>query len=385
MKIGLLGFGVVGSGVYDIIANGTALELRNIEVKRIISLVVTPGFEHLITKNIDDIVNDDEIELVVEAMGGLHPAYEFVMACINAGKHVVSSNKHLVSNYFTQLNEAAEKNNVQFRYTPSAGGGIPWLSTLKRARRSDEIEQIWGIVNGTTNYILDSMVKDDTDFSVALKEAQRLGYAEADPSADIDGLDTQRKCIISANLAFDVVIDEKDVPAFGIRNITHSDVSYFEKNGWVCKLFANAGRNQDDSVYAYVVPVLLDKFEIEAGVASNYNCITYVGKYVGRSSYIGQGAGKLPTGNSVVQDILDTIFDDASLKREYKKSAVNNAMVAHRYYIKTDSATPELSEIIEKDEGDGRYITKPVSIECIQKTAEGLFEKCPQTFIAEIK
>lgn len=385
MKIGLLGFGVVGTGVYDIITHGTASELQNIEVKRIISLDTPKGFEHLITRDINDIANDDEIELVVEAMGGLHPAFDFVSLCLNNGKHVVSSNKHLVSTYFTELLEAADKNGVQFRYTPSTGGGIPWLSNLKRAKRSDEIEELWGIVNGTTNFILDSMFKENTDFDVALKEAQNLGYAEADPSADIDGLDTQRKCIISANLAFDTIITEESVPVFGIRNITHDDVQYFIDNSMVCKLFANAGKNADGSIYAYVAPVLLSKTALEAGVDSNYNSITYVGKYVGRSTYMGQGAGKLPTGNSVVQDILDTIFNEASLKREHKHTEVNNSFNLHNYYIRTSVSEDVFSNIIEKDEGNGRYITKKVSMACIKEISEELYKNCPHTFIAEIK
>lgn len=385
MKIGLLGFGVVGTGVYDIIVSGTTPELSDIEVKRIISLVVPEGFEHLVTKDINDIVNDDEIELVVEAMGGLHPAYEFVMACIEKGKHVVSSNKHLVSNYFVELHEAATKNGVQLRFTPSTGGGIPWLSSLKRARRSDEIEELWGIVNGTTNFILDSMLKENTDFDVALREAQRLGYAEADPSADIDGLDTQRKCIISANLAFDAIVKEESVPVFGIRNITHDDVEYFTNNGMVCKLFANAGRNEDGSIYAYVAPVLLDKSSLEAGVDSNYNSITYVGKFVGRSTYMGQGAGKFPTGNSVVQDILDTMFDDATLKREYNSVEVNNSLNLHKYYVRTMGKLEAFLDIVEKEEGNSRYITKPVSIACIKALSEELYKDCPQSFFAQIK
>lgn len=380
-----MGFGVVGTGVYEIITNGRAQELHDIEVKKIISLVVNEGFEHLITNDIHEIVDDEEIGIVVEAMGGLHPAFEYVMAALNAKKHVVTSNKHLVSAYFVELTKAAEDNGVSFRYTSSAGGGIPWLSTLRRARRSDEIEKIWGIVNGTTNYILDLMDKEGADFDAVLKEAQALGFAESDPSADIDGLDTQRKCIISANLAFDVILSPEDVPAYGIRNITHKDVCYFSYHSLVCKLFANAELH-DGAVSAYVEPVLLPRHELESGVPSNYNCITYIGKYVGRSCYFGQGAGQLPTGNSVVQDILDIMQEKpAAYPKEHRKVKVNNDRIRYKYYVRTSNLTGALRDIVAFDEGDDVYITESVSLPHMHTVIEEICKNDPQCFFAQIR
>ena len=208
MKIGLLGFGVVGRGVYDILAGREAISVRTVLCRRDLGELTART-----TREMDDILADPEIDTVVEVMGGLHPAYEYVSAALKAGKHVVTSNKHLVCHYYQELTALAKENGVALRSTAAVGGGIPWLTNLEKAAKVNRISKIWGILNGTTNYIMDAMHKSDVDFADVLKQAQELGYAEADPSADIDGWDIQRKLIISANAAFGVCLKEDDVPA----------------------------------------------------------------------------------------------------------------------------------------------------------------------------
>ena len=209
MKIAIMGFGTVGSGAYE-----NAKNAGGIEVVKILARHGREGYEHLndiITPDIDDIAGDPEIDLVVESMGGIEPAREYVLKCLRAGKHVVTPNKNLISACYSELMGEAEANGVKLRFTSAVGGGIPWLFNLLRTKRCDEILQVRGIVNGTCNYILDAMYDKGADFGEMLKIAQEIGYAEADPSADIEGTDTLRKTVISTNLAFDTAITEEDV------------------------------------------------------------------------------------------------------------------------------------------------------------------------------
>ena len=219
MKIAILGYGVVGSGAYEV-----AQAAHNIEVKRVLYKRPIDELGDIVTTEYEDIFKDEEIELVAECIGGLHPAYEYVSAALKSGKHVVTPNKNLVAAYWDELHDLAREHGAEFRYTASAGGGIPWLFNLQRQSRSDDILSISGIVNGTCNYILDTMHNEPVDFAEILAKAQELGYAEKDPTADIGGFDTQRKCVISANLAFGTSISEEDVPVFGIQNITAGDI-----------------------------------------------------------------------------------------------------------------------------------------------------------------
>ena len=238
MKTAILGFGTVGRGAYETVCD----HVPELTVKRVLDIRVPEGYEDLVTTDYNDILNDPEIEIVCEAIGGLHPAYEFVSAALRAGKSVVSANKHLICHYYRELHELAAENGAELRFTPSAGGGIPWLYNLRREKRCDNILWLRGIMNGTTNYILDAMQNLGSDFAEVLATAQKLGYAEADPSADIDGLDVRRKCAISASLAFDAVLGEEDVPTFGIRHITKADIDYFTSLGMTCKLLGQAKR-----------------------------------------------------------------------------------------------------------------------------------------------
>ena len=301
MRIGLLGFGVVGRGVYDLTKDREDMQVAKILCLEDISL---PDAEAV--KNIADIVNDDSIDTVVEAMGGLHPAYEFVRAAMEAGKHIVTSNKALVANFYDDLIPLAQEKGICFRCTAAVGGGIGWLSELERARRMQQLQQVGGIMNGTCNYILDSMTRLGLDYDVALKQAQQLGYAEADPTTDVEGIDTWHKVILSSNIGFAVSLDPATVPVCGISAIKASDVENFTAHGLVCKLIST-GKCQDGRISAYVQPTLVKQGMPEAAVPANYNLISFVGSASGRMSFFGQGAGRYPTAYNVVQDCADVL------------------------------------------------------------------------------
>lgn len=380
MKIAILGFGVVGSGAYEV------LKKAGYQVSRVLDIRKHEELGDVSTTDFDEILNDKEIGVVAEAIGGLEPAHTFLVKALKAGKHVVSSNKHLVCTYYDEFLNLAKENGVTVRFTASAGGGIPWLYNLRRATRCDEIESVFGIMNGTTNFILDAMISESRDFSDVLHEAQRLGYAEADPSADIDGLDTARKTAISSSIAFDTQISEKDVLVFGLRNIKKSDIEYIEKNLSSTIRYLGTGVAMDNAVSAYVEPTVIDTDSVLANVKKNNNMISLVGRSVGQLSFFGQGAGKYPTGISVAQDVIDVVNGDRDLLTPGKKLLVDNSLVSHRYYVRTKADFP--SEYIEKCENidNEKYIiTKSVSISQIHKIADEILIKDGEFFCAGIK
>ena len=301
MKIGLLGFGVVGRGVYEITEGRDDMQVVKVLCLEDVKL---PDAEAV--HNIRDIVEDDSIDTVVEAMGGLHPAYDFVRAAVEAGKNVVTSNKALVCTFYDELLPLVKEKGVYFRCTAAVGGGIGWLSELERARRVQSIREVGGIMNGTCNYILDNMTRQGLNYDDVLKQAQALGYAEANPSTDVDGIDTWHKVILSSNIAFGVSLDKNTVPVAGIRNIKAEDVENFKAHGLVCKLIST-GKRENGVISAYVQPTLVKDGEPEAAVPMNYNLITFVGETSQRMSFFGQGAGRYPTAYNVVQDLVDVL------------------------------------------------------------------------------
>ena len=386
MKIAIMGFGTVGSGAFDV-----AQKAEGIEVVRILDRVVRTGYEDLadiFTSNIDDITGDPEIELVVEAMGGIDTPKKFVLACLNAGKHVVTPNKNLISACYAELTEAARSNGVELRFTPSAGGGIPWLYNLLRTRRCDTIREVRGIVNGTCNYILDAMYENGADFDEMLAAAKQLGYAEANPSADIEGTDTLRKTVISANFAFGTVIREEDVPCYGIDTISAADIAYLKERGLVCRLMMNA-RCEDGTVTAYAEPVAFPVTSLEANVKTNNNLITLVGESVGTQSFYGQGAGKLPTGESVIQDVID-IKDGITMSIPEGSSGevtIDNESAVHRYYIRHNRMCEHISPLIDTyEEKDGVFycISKPIPVTQMHAMGHHRKEKGRPMFFAAL-
>ena len=386
MKIAILGIGTVGSGAYE-----AAKAAGGIEVVKILSKQIKEGYEHLsdiVTDDIDEIAGNPEIELVIESMGGVEPAREFVLKCLRGGKHVVTPNKNLISACYKELMDAAEENGVMLRFTPAVGGGIPWLYNLLRTRRCDEILQVRGIVNGTCNYILDAMHDKGADFEEVLKNAQKLGYAEANPSSDIEGTDTLRKTVISTNLAFGAELSEQDVPCYGIDTIQACDIAYLKEKGLVCKLMMKAEK-KDGVIEAYVEPVAFTVDSLEANVKENNNLITLIGRDLGTQSFYGQGAGKMPTGQSVIQDVID-IRDgkeqsfvpgtDGMLKAD-------NSKAVHRYYIRHDRMCEHIEPLIDTyEEKDGIYycISKPLAVEEMHAMGHHRKEKGKDMFFAAL-
>ena len=301
MRIGLLGFGVVGKGLYDL-----AQVRPDMQVVKVLCLEDVQLSDATVTKNFQDILSDDSIDTVIEAMGGLHPAYEFVRSAMEAGKNIVTPNKALVAHYYEELVTLAQQKGLKFRCTAAVGGGICWLSELERSRRAQRITQVGGIMNGTCNYILDSMTRLGLSYADALAQAQALGYAEANPTTDVEGIDTWNKLIISANIAFGVNLDSRSVPVTGISQIRDEDVARFEEHGLVCKL-VSTGKLTEAGLQAYVQPTLFPQGAPESAVPANYNLITLIGEASGRQSLYGQGAGRYPTAYNVLQDCVDLL------------------------------------------------------------------------------
>jgi len=362
MKIGLLGFGTVGSGV-EKIAGGMA----ELDIVKILDRDPAKMADKRVTQRFEDIVEDKEIDCVVEAMGGIHPAREFILAALKAKKHVVTANKAVVAAHMDEFVKAAVESDVKFMVEATSGGGIPWIKNLQRAARIDEITHIHGIMNGTSNFILYNMFGSGADFSVVLAEAQRLGYAEADPSADIDGDDVRNKCAISATVAFKGFVPVSLIPQFGVRSITKADIDWCKSQGLVCKLFATAVC-EGNSWCATVEPVLLKAGELEAAVPKNYNVTCLTGATIGDLKFYGQGAGSLPTGNAIVQDLLDIASGEAwplTFDRELRHEP---NLMKGKYLIRVSSRTAVAKAAFEpiadrwEDDGPGRVLIYTKSV-----------------------
>ena len=367
MKIGLCGFGVVGRGVYEITETREDMQVTKVLCLEDIRL---PDAEAV--KDFNLILNDPEIDTVVEAMGGLHPSYEFVSAALKAGKNVVTSNKALVCTFYDDLIPLADKMGVKLRCTAAVGGGIGWLSELERSRRVQKIDRVGGIMNGTCNYILDNMTRRGSDYAETLKEAQRLGYAEANPSTDVDGIDTWHKVILSSNIAFGISLEKNSVPVAGIRNITAADVENFKAHGKVCKLIST-GKRTDTGFSAYVQPTLVNDGEPEAAVPLNYNLITFVGETSERMSFFGQGAGRYPTAYNVVQDLVDVLSGKGFYAPYGQPQAADNTEKLS-WYVRGNWR----GEIAEQ--WNGAVITAPVSV----SEMHDWLKANPDAFIAAI-
>ena len=374
MKIAILGFGTVGSGVYEI-----AKTLKNIEVKKVLEKDLSKI--NIATDNYDEIINDKEIELVVECMGGLHPAYEFIMQALKSKKSVVSANKAVIAKYLDEFLQAAKENNVEFRFEASVGGGIPCLAGIQKIRRVENIDKFYGIFNGTSNFILDNMYRFENEFFTTLKTAQELGYAEADPSADIDGYDVTNKVIISFALAYDGFI-KNEFPCFTMRNITKEDILYFKKNGYIAKYIGEATTVGNE----YEASVMLNLFPtnaLEGNVLSNYNIVTVQSHTMGEVKFYGQGAGKLPTANAIIQDILDIqaniSFNPISIEKKYSYSA---KLFKHRYVLRSNEELKGEFDKIEKDGNNFYHYTKEITQADLLKVIEG--KDCLVTKLSEV-
>ena len=311
MKAAILGYGVVGSGVGKILLeNADIIQEKleeSIEIKYVLDLRDFPGdvLEEKLTKNFEDIVNDPEVMLVCEAMGGTKPAYEFTKRLLEAGKHVVSSNKELVATYGYELLQAAAAHNVNYLFEASVGGGVPILRPLWQCLAANRIERFYGILNGTTNFILTKMYNEDMPFEEALALAQKLGYAEKDPTADIQGADVCRKTCILASISFGKHIDPEQVQTEGIQNIQIRDVSYAKANGYEIKLLGYCQKLENGKIDAIVSPFFVPKGNQIATVSDVFNGIVIVGDMVDEVFFYGRGAGSLPTASACVGDMID--------------------------------------------------------------------------------
>lgn len=299
MNVAILGCGTVGTGCIE------ALKGSKAKVKKILDLRTIPGYEDITTQNIGDILEDDSIVTVAELMGGEHPAYDFVKSALLAGKNVVTANKHMLSLHFEELSKLAEENNVQLLYSAAAGGGIPWLPNLKRIAATGKIAEIGGVMNGTTNYILDQMQSCGKSYSEALKEAQELGYAEADPTADVEGLDVRAKLAISCNVAWGGQLDPIKIPTEGITGITGDAVEKAKAEGRVIRLIAKAW-TENGEIKTKIAPEAVDESHPAYSLKGAENLFYLVGENSGTISFKGMGAGKKPTGANVAADILET-------------------------------------------------------------------------------
>lgn len=311
MKIGIMGFGVVGGGVGEIISKSPdSLKSRcgeEIEIASILDLRDFPDSEYkCFTKDFNDILNNDEIEAVIEVMGGTKPAYEFTKQLLLKGKHVISSNKELVAKHGTELLQIAKEKNVSYLFEASVGGGIPIIRPLYSSLSANELTDIMGILNGTTNYILTQMIKSGESFETALKGAQEKGYAEKDPTADVEGFDTCRKTAILSSLAFGKYVNSEEIETEGITKITLQDVAYADALGGVIKLLGISSK-ADNGVYARVCPGILNKEHPLAGIDDVFNGIMVKGEGLGDVMFYGRGAGSLPTASAVVSDLIEIV------------------------------------------------------------------------------
>ena len=311
VKVAVLGHGTVGSGVVELFTkNKESIAARagqELTVKRILDLREFPELPYAdkFTKNFDDILSDPEISIVAEVMGGLHPAFEYTKALLEAGKSVVTSNKELVASKGAQLLAIAKAHNVNYFFEASVGGGIPVIRPMHQCLAANEITEVAGILNGTTNFVLTRMIHDSTPFDGALKEAQRLGYAERNPAADVEGEDACRKICILASLAFGSHVYPDTVHPEGITHLPLPDVEYAGSWDCVIKLIGRAKKLPDGKILAAVYPALLKSHSQLANIDDVFNGILIRGNATGDVVFYGRGAGKLPTASAVVADMID--------------------------------------------------------------------------------
>lgn len=311
INIAVLGYGTVGSGVVEVInTNQDSINRRagdEIRIKYVLDLRDFPGdpVQEVLVHDYETIVNDPEVDIVVEVMGGLEPAHTFVKRALEAGKSVATSNKALVAKFGPELMNIARNKNINFLFEASCGGGIPIIRALNQSLTADQIDEVTGILNGTTNYMLTKMDMEGSRFESVLKEAQEKGYAEADPTADVEGYDACRKIAILSSLAYGKFLNYEKIHTEGITRITPEDMEYARAMGMSIKLLATSRKLSEESYYAVVAPFLVGKNNPLYSVNDVYNGIFVHGNVLGDAMFYGSGAGKLPTASAVVADVVD--------------------------------------------------------------------------------
>ena len=392
VNVAILGFGVVGSGVAEVLATNGAHIDRKVDdllrLKYILDVRDFPDspFADKVVHDFSVIENDPEVNIVVETIGGAKVALDFTRRALMAGKSVVTSNKELVAEHGCELLRLAQEKGVSYLFEASVGGGIPIIRPLNQCLAANEIEELCGILNGTTNYILTRMIRAGLSFDAALKEAQQNGYAEQDPTADIEGHDACRKICILASLAFGRHVYPRQVPTEGITGVTLSDVAYAESCGRKIKLLGRAMRRPDGKVCAYVAPHLVDQENPLAGVEDVFNAITVKGNAIGDVMFYGRGAGKLPTASAVVADVIDAARHRDEKKRMFwaeggEDVTVSPADLESAWYVRAEgtgeqvrAAFPDRTLLARAGAPEGEFalITEPMTRAALDGRLAGL-------------
>lgn len=381
MKVAVLGFGTVGVGVYDMLKTAYGLEQGPV--------LVRPGKDDMPFKvtSIEQIINDPTVDAVAEVMGGIEPAFSYAAAVLKAGKHFVTSNKALVAAKGPELLALAEENGCAFLFSAACGGAVPFLHNLALAAESDEISSLGGILNGTTNFMLDAMQSRSMSYAEALAEAQKLGYAEADPTADVSGADALRKIMLACAAAYGKLPNE-GLLCEGIEAVTAEDVAHFQSLGLTCRLLACGGMNTDGSVYANVQPQLFGSSAPECSVKKNFNMAKYLGKCSGSIVMIGQGAGRYPTASAVIRDLSDIIHGRrAMFKRGTAFTSADNSAAICSYYVRVSAAEAACfeAEAVYSSAEDVRMRTKPMSVAAMHSAAEKIRKGGGSIFFAAME
>lgn len=354
MKVAVMGYGTIGSGVVEVLRINKDKIAKQagepVEMKYILDIREFPGteIEHMVVHDYHTIAEDPEVGVVVETMGGVEPAYTFVKAMLEAGKQVATSNKNLVAAKGAELIRIAREHNVNFQFEASVGGGIPIIRPLQKCLTADEIEEITGILNGTTNYMLTRMTNDGADFDAVLREAQAKGYAEKDPTNDIEGLDPSRKIAILTSLVAGQQVDFEDIYCEGITKITQVDISYAKRMKRTIKLLASS-KKVGDSYSCMIAPFMIGQEHPLSGVNGVFNAVFIHGNVLGDAMFYGSGAGKLPTASAVVADVVDMIKHQhtnilVSWDKE-KLELVSYTDSRNRFFVRTDSPKSEVEKV----------------------------------------
>lgn len=381
INIAVLGYGTVGSGVVEVInTNQDSINRRAgdaIRIKYVLDLRDFPGdpVQEVLVHDYETIVNDPEVDIVVEVMGGLKPAHTFVKRALEAGKSVATSNKALVAKFGPELMDIARNKNINFLFEASCGGGIPIIRALNQSLTADQIDEVTGILNGTTNYMLTKMDMEGSRFESVLKEAQEKGYAEADPTADVEGYDACRKIAILSSLAYGKFLNYEKIHTEGITRITPEDMEYARTMGMSIKLLATSRKLSEDSYYAVVAPFLVGKNNPLYSVNDVYNGIFVHGNVLGDAMFYGSGAGKLPTASAVVADVVDEAKHlHENMSNEWNDQPLPLAdpdQVSGRFFVRVQ--TTDLSLIrsvfgtieqiqVPKAEGETGFVTAQMTL-----------------------
>ena len=368
INIAVMGNGTVGSGVVEVLnPNGARINQRigdELNIKYVLDMKDFPGdpVQEKIVHDFETIVSDEDVQIVVEVMGGIEPAYTFVKRCLQAGKSVATSNKALVAKHGAELLSIAAEHDINFLFEASVGGGIPIIRPLNSSLTADEIEEITGILNGTTNYMLSKMFYEGADYDTVLKEAQANGYAERNPEADVEGYDACRKIAILSSLISGQQVDFEDIYCEGITKITVEDMKYAKAMGQMIKLLA-VSRKVDGSFYAMVSPVLVGPSDPLYSVNGVFNAIFVHGNVLGDAMFYGSGAGKLPTASAVVADVVDCAKNKGrNIMMSWSEEKLNLLQiddVKSRFFVRVSGHAAERQSEIEELFGKVEIVAVP--------------------------